>query len=130
VKFREHVLPFVVSGLLGLLLFRWEHLASAVGWQIHIERGNSMVTFEYPLGFAVVLLLGYIFASYAIECAISFMFVPIVISHTIYIWQHGVPRMWVVELMFLAGLTVPYIALAYGAAYLRRRWDRKRGSVA
>ncbi len=89
-----------------------------------------MVTFEYPLGFAVVLLLGYIFASYAIECAISFMFVPIVISHTIYIWQHGVPRMWVVELMFLAGLTVPYIALAYGAAYLRRRWDRKRGSVA
>ncbi len=89
-----------------------------------------MVTFEYPLGLVVTFLLGYLFASSSIECAISFMLVPTAITHAIHIWQHGVPRMWVVELIFLAGLTLPYVALAYSAGYLRRRWDKKQGTPA
>jgi hypothetical protein len=128
VRIRESILPIVVSGLVGLVVLKWEWLANASGLEVHVNRGNSMVTFEYAVGLVATFLLGYAFPSWPIACAISFMLTPTLITHSIYISQHGVPNLWPVELMFLAALTVPYIGLAYGGAYLRKRWSKSQAT--
>ena len=125
-KIRESIVPIICSGLLGLAVLKWEWLANAVGLQIHVDRGNSMVTFEYVLGLVATFLLGCSFPAWPTACAISFMLAPTVVTHSIYVSQHGIPSMWFVELIFLAGLTVPYVGLAYAGAYLRMRLSKNQ----
>jgi hypothetical protein len=60
-KIRESIVPIVVSILVGTAVLKWEWLANASGLQIHVDRGNSMLTFEYAVGLIATFLLGYTF---------------------------------------------------------------------
>lgn len=121
---RQAFVSALVSILVGLVVLRWEWLASLVGMQIQINRGEGMLTFEYAVGFPATFLLGYIFPTYSISCAIWFMLGPTVVTHSIYIYQHGIPSMWPVELVFLVLLTLPYVGLAWCGGYLRNRFKK------
>jgi hypothetical protein len=82
-----------------------------------------MLAPEYWIGLPLVALLGYLFPRNAIACAVGFMWVPVALRHSVYIFEHGVPNLWPLEIMMIATVTVPYIGAAYGVAYLRRRND-------
>lgn len=80
-----------------------------------------MIATEYWIGLACVVPLGYLFPQNPIACAVTFMWVPVLLRHLVYIFEHGFPNLWPLEIMMIAVLTLPYIGLAYGAAYLRRQ---------
>jgi hypothetical protein len=94
---RQAILLAIGAGLLGLLVFRWLWIAQIFGVDLQVERGTSIITIEYMLG-------------------------PVLITHPIHLAKLGrIPNLWPMELLFLAALTVPYVGIAYGAAYMRRR---------
>jgi hypothetical protein len=121
---RNAIAPAAVSILVGLLVLKWEWLASSIGVETHVNRTNSALSFEYALGLVATFVLGFVFPHRPATCAISFMAGPTLLTHSIYILKHGFPNLWPVELLLLAALTVPYVGLAYSAAYLRKRWKR------
>src|SRR3954470_22448067 len=97
---REGSVPSVVSILVGLPVLKWELLAGALGLEIHVDRANSILTFEYAVGLVATFLLGYVFQLRPLTCAIAFMIGPTLITHSIHIYQHGIPNLWPVELLF------------------------------
>lgn len=80
-----------------------------------------MIAPEYWIGLPCVAILGYLFPQNAIACAVAFMWVPVSLRHSAYIVEHGVPNLWPLEIMTIAVLTLPYVGLAYGVAYFRRK---------
>ena len=119
-----------VSILLGFIILKWELLTNALGLDIHLERGTSIVTIEYVIGFGVTFFLGYVFHERPVLCGICFMFGPTLVTHAIYISERGVPNMWPVEVLLLMILTIPYIGLAYAGAFVHRKTRAKgAGSV-
>jgi hypothetical protein len=118
----EAVSLALLSGLLGLLLFHWPWFAKLLGFDLQIERSGSIITVEYLWGAIVVLGLGLAFHKHPIWCAIWFMFGPVLVTHPIQLMKLGrIPNLWPMEILMLAVLTLPYIGIALGAAYVRKR---------
>ena len=121
-KVSEAVSLAVVAGLLGLLLFQWPWFAKLLGFDVQIARSGSLITVEYLWGALVVFGLGLAFYKHPIWCAIWFMFGPVLVTHPIQLIKLGrIPNLWPMEIFMVAVLTLPYIGIALGAAYLRKR---------
>jgi hypothetical protein len=127
-KVKEVTIATFVSIVLGLIVLKWEWLASVVGLDIYVERSTSMITVEYVIGLGVAFMLGYAFPKRPVLCAIWLMLGPTLITHTIHLIIHGVPNLWPVELLFLTILTIPYVGLAYGGAYVRHRMMKRENN--
>jgi len=112
-----------VGALFGFAISYLDWILGTAGSGIRIPQGDSMIATEYWIGLPCVVLLGYLFPRYPIECAVVFMWAPVSLRHLVYISEHGVPNLWPVEISIIAALTLPYIGLAYGGAYLRRKTD-------
>ena len=120
---RDRFLPIVVAILAGMLVLKWEWMAELAGIPESIQRDGAMLTTEYWIGLAAVFVLGLAFPTRWFATAAWFMWGPTIITHSVFIIQHGIPNLWPLELAFIAALTVPYIAVGYGGAFLRRRWS-------
>lgn len=125
-KIEKTVVSVFVAVAIGLIVLKWEWIAELFGVRVQVERSGSMVTMEYALGILAVMALGYVFYRRPILCAIWFVLGPTLITHSVHILKHGVPRLWPVELLMLAALILPYAAIAFGTAYLRRRFIERR----
>lgn len=112
----------MVAALLGFAISYLEWILVATGAHMHVPRGDSMIATEYWIGIPCVLLLGLLFPRDAITSAVVFMWAPVLFRHAIYIFEHGVPNLWPVEILGIAFLTVPYIGVAFGGAYLRKQF--------
>jgi hypothetical protein len=110
-----------MASFIGMLVLKWTWLADLFGVAYHIERTGSMITFEYFVGVVAVAILGYVFYKAPIWCAAWFMFGPMIVTHIVHIVRFGIPQQLLLEVAVLAMLTIPYIVVAYAAAYLRRR---------
>jgi len=121
-KTTASILPAIAASALGILVMRGEWFVQSLGFDFQIQRTGSMVTVEYFWGMFAVFLLGYVFYKWPAWCAIWFMLGHVIVTHSIYFLRHGVPNLWPLELAVLAVLTLPYIGLAWLAAYLRKRF--------
>jgi hypothetical protein len=119
-KSKEAVWLALIASLLGLLVLKWEWLAQLLGVAVAVERSGSMITMEYLFGLVAVAALGFAFYRAPVWCAVWFMLGPTIVASAIHIARIGVPNQLMLEIVVLAILTLPYIGVAYGAAYLRR----------
>lgn len=117
-RFHDNFFAAIVSIAAGLILFKWQFLATMVGWNVHIDRGDSLITMEYVIGLAVAFVLGFSFPKHPVLCAVWFMLGHSLVSILTHIAAKGVPNLLPVEIMFLIVLTVPYVGLAYAGAYV------------
>jgi len=122
VKAKEATLTAVVAGLSGLLILKWTWLAEMLGVSVSIERTGSIITVEYLWGMLAVAVLGYVFYRLPLWCAGWFMLGPILVTHASHLARFGIPSQWLLEVFLLALLTIPYLGIAYGAAYIHRRY--------
>jgi hypothetical protein len=111
----------ILASVLGLLILKWTWLAEVLGIIVNIERTGSMITIEYVWGMLAVAFLGYLFHKLPVWCAVWFMLGPTIITHTVHVVRFGIPQQWGLEILVLAVLTIPYVGIAYGAAYMHRR---------
>ena len=120
-KAKEANWSAVVASLVGLLVLKWTWLAELLDITVHIERTGSIITVEYLWGLLAVAALGYLFYRVPIWCAVWFMLGPTLLIHAIYLIKFGIPSQWALEVFMLAVLTIPYVGIAYAAAYVHRR---------
>jgi hypothetical protein len=120
-KATDYLWPAILASVLGLLILKWTWLAEVLGIMVNVERTGSVITIEYVWGMAAVAFLGYLFPKLPIWCAVWFMLGPTIITHAVHVVSFGIPQQWGLEIFVLAILTIPYIGIAYGAAYVRRR---------
>jgi len=118
---KKYVPAAVAGAIVGMAVLKWEWLLNAFGVPVHVERGTALVTFEYWLGFLAAAVLGFLFPKHPITAAAFLMAGPTIVTHSVHIAQRGVPQQWALEIFMLAVLTIPYIGLAFLAAYLRQR---------
>ncbi len=114
-----------VAAIAGLAVSYLDWVLGAAGSSIRIPTGDSMIAPEYWIGLPCVALLGYLFPQNAIASAVAFMWVPVLLRHAAHILQHGVPNLWPLEVVLIAVLTLPYVGMASGVAFLRRRNDAR-----
>jgi hypothetical protein len=43
------------------------------------------------------------------------------VTHAVHLVRFGIPQQWLLEVFVLAILTIPYVGIAYAAAYVHRR---------
>lgn len=115
----------LISILLGLLIMKWKGLLNLVGMDFHMSPSESIVTNEYYVGLLAALTLGYVFPKHPTHCGIWLMAGPVLITHTIFMLNHGIPNMWPVELLLLALLTVPYVTLSHIGSFIARRLEKR-----
>jgi hypothetical protein len=121
VKATEATFTAVVAGLVGLVILKWTWLAELLGITVSMERTGSILTVEYLWGMLAVAVLGYVFYRLPLWCAGWFMFGPILVTHAWHLARFGIPGQWALEVFLLALLTIPYLGIAYGAAYIHKR---------
>lgn len=120
-KAKELIWPATLASVLGLLILKWTWLAELLGITVNIERTGSMITVEYAWGMFAVAVLGYLFYKLPIWCAAWFMLGPTILTHAVHLVRFGIPQQWLLEVFVLAILTIPYVGIAYAAAYVHRR---------
>ena len=119
----------VVATLLGLLVLKWTWLAEIFGATVTIERTGSMITIEYLWGMLAVAVLGYLFYEVPVWVAVWFMLGPTLVTHAAHVLRSGIPNQWALEIFILALLTIPYVGIAYAAAYVRKRALKAHGNA-
>lgn len=118
---RRAAVALGVAATLGLIVLNLGWLLEMAGTPLTLPHGDAVIAPEYWIGLLFVPLLGALFPRHALACAVTFMWVPVVLRHGAYIAQGGLASLWPVELAGIVALTLPYIAAAYAGAYLRLR---------
>jgi len=114
-----------ISIFLGLFITKWKWVFNFIGINFPESPSESIITHEYYFGLLAAIALGFSFPKHPTHCGIWLMFGPVLITHTIFIFMHGVPNMWPVELFLLALLTIPYVILSYVGSLIRLRLQSK-----
>lgn len=120
-KIRGAYIAALTAALTGLLIMKWQWLVMMIDIRAEIARSGSLVTFEYFISLPAAFILGVIFPKFPTHCGVWLMLGPVLITHSVFIAQHGVPSLWPAELVLLAILALPYIGLAHIGATVGRR---------